>query len=100
MLRDLRLHHFRCFDDLVFEPSPGSKPYRRRTRKGRRLSSKRCVSCSALQSPRSASLAEAVRVDHPGFGLDGHWNEQHMHVKFAMRCKAFALDSQTAIAIR
>ncbi|MFZ4682762.1 MAG: DNA replication/repair protein RecF, partial [Terrimicrobiaceae bacterium] len=47
-----------------------------------------------LQSPRAGSLGEAVRFDQPGFGLDGHWGERHMHTKFTKALKHFALDSK------
>jgi len=94
MLRDLRLRDFRCFDQLIFEPSPGLNLVIGPNAQGKTsLLEATCV-LLRLQSPRSSSLTEAVRFDQPGFGLDGHWNERHMHVKFTNSLKAFTLDSK------
>jgi DNA replication and repair protein RecF len=94
MLRDLRLHHFRCFDHLVFEPSPGLNLVIGANAQGKSSLLEAACVLLRLQSPRSASLAEAVQFNHPRFGLDGHWDDRHMSVKFVNSLKAFALDSK------
>ena len=35
-----------------------------------------------------------MRFGRLGFGLDGHWNEHHLHVKYAGSLKSFAVDSK------
>ena len=94
MVRDLRLHEFRCFDRLAFEPSPGLNIITGSNAQGKSTLLEAVCVLLRLQSPRSSSLAEAVRFDRPGFSLDGHWNERHLRVKFAGSLKAFSLDSK------
>jgi DNA replication and repair protein RecF len=94
MLRDLRLHHFRCFDHLIFEPSPGLNLITGGNAQGKSSLLEAACVLLRLQSPRSASLSEAVRFNEPGFLLDGHWNDRHMSVRFVDSLKAFALDSK------
>jgi DNA replication and repair protein RecF len=95
MLRDLRLHHFRCFDHLFFEPSPGLNLITGANAQGKSTLLEAACVLLRLQSPRSASLIEAVRFNQLGFALDGHWNDRHMSVKFVDSLKAFALDSKS-----
>ena len=94
MLRDFRLHHFRCFDHLIFEPSPGLNLITGGNAQGKSSLLEAACVLLRLQSPRSASLIEAVRFNRPGFVLDGHWNDRHMTVKFVDSLKAFSLDSK------
>ena len=94
MLRDLRLRDFRCFDQLAFEPSPGLNLIVGANAQGKTSLLEAACILLRLQSPRSSSLAAAVRFGQPGFGLDGHWNQRHMRVKFMKELKAFALDSK------
>lgn len=94
MLRDLRLHDFRCFDQLVFEPSPGLNFIIGSNAQGKSSLLEAACVLLRLQSPRSNSLTDAVRFNRPGFGLDGHWNDRHMNVKFTNALKAFTLDSK------
>ena len=94
MLRDLRLHHFRCFDHLIFEPSPGLNLITGENAQGKSSLLEAACVLLRLQSPRSASLSEVVRFNEPGFLLDGHWNDRHISVRFVDSLKAFALDSK------
>ena len=94
MLRDLQLRDFRCFDQLAFEPSPGLNLIVGPNAHGKTSLLEAACILLRLQSPRSSSLAAAVRFEQPGFGLDGHWNERHMRVKFTNELKAFVLDSK------
>jgi len=93
MLRDLRLRDFRCFAQLDFEPAPGLNFIIGPNAQGKTSILEAACVLLRLQSPRAASLADAVRFDQPGFGLDGHWQDRHMHVKFTDALKSFALDS-------
>ncbi len=94
MLRDLRLRDFRCFDELVFEPSPGLNLIVGPNAQGKTSLLEAACILLRLQSPRASSLADAVRFARVGFGLDGHWNEHHLHVKYAESLKSFAVDSK------
>jgi DNA replication and repair protein RecF len=94
MLRDLRLRDFRCFAQLVFEPSPGLNLIIGPNAQGKTSLLEAACVLLRLQSPRSSSLAEAVRFGRPGFGLDGHWNQSHLALKYTDALKSFALDSK------
>jgi DNA replication and repair protein RecF len=94
MLRDLRLRDFRCFAQLVFEPSPGLNLIVGPNAQGKTSLLEAACVLLRLQSPRSSSLAEAVRFDQPGFGLDGHWKQRHLRLKYTDALKSFALDSK------
>jgi DNA replication and repair protein RecF len=94
MLCDLRLRDFRCFDQLVFEPSPGLNLIVGPNAQGKTSLLEAACVLLRLQSPRSSSLIDAVRFVQPGFSLDGYWNDRHMRLKFKDSVKAFALDSK------
>lgn len=94
MLRDLWLRDFRCFGQIEFHPSPGLNFIIGPNAQGKTSLLEAACILLRLQSPRTTVLADAVRFGQPGFGLDGHWNERHMHVKFTGSLKAFALDSK------
>lgn len=94
MLLDLRLRDFRCFTQLVFEPVPGLNFLMGRNAQGKTSLLEAACILLRLQSPRTSSLAETVRFGQPGFGLDGHWHERHLHLKFTNSLKSFALDSK------
>lgn len=94
MLCDLHLRDFRCFGHFAFHPAPGLNFLTGPNARGKTSLLEAVCILLRLQSPRSATLADAVRFDQPGFGIDGHWNERHMRVKFAGALKAFALDSK------
>lgn len=94
MLRELRLRDFRCFAEKEFRPAPGLNFLIGPNAQGKTSLLEAACILLRLQSPRTSSLGEAVRFDQPGFGLDGYWNERHLHVKYAGALKAFALDSK------
>jgi DNA replication and repair protein RecF len=94
MLHDFRLRDFRCFETLVFEPAEGLNFLIGSNAQGKTSILEAACVLLRLQSPRASSLGDAVRFDQAGFGIDGHWGERHMHLKFTNALKAFALDSK------
>ena len=97
MLRDIRLRDFRCFAQLIFEPSASLNFIVGANAQGKTSLLEAACVLLRLQSPRSSSLVEAVRFGQPGFGLDGHWNQSHLHVKYTDALKSFDLDSKTQV---
>jgi len=94
MLRELRLRDFRCFEELVFQPEPELNFLIGPNAQGKTSILEAACVLLRLQSPRASSLAEAVRFQQAGFGLDGHWDDRHLQVKFVGALKAFTLDSK------
>jgi len=94
MLRELRLRDFRCFTQTDFRPSPGLNFIVGPNAQGKTSLLEAACILLRLQSPRTSSLGDVVRFDQPGFGLDGYWNDRHLHIKYAGALKAFALDSK------
>jgi DNA replication and repair protein RecF len=94
MLRELRLRDFRCFTQMDFRPAPGLNFIVGPNAQGKTSLLEAACILLRLQSPRTSSLGDVVRFDQPGFGLDGYWNERHLHIKYAGALKAFALDSK------
>ena len=65
MLRDIRLRDFRCFAQLVFEPSASLNFIAGANAQGKTSLLEAACVLLRLQSPRSSSLAEAVRSAGP-----------------------------------
>ncbi len=69
MLRELRLHDFRCFEQLVLEPAPGLNFIIGPNAQGK--TSILEAACILLRTAIATSglAGEAVRFDQAGFGL-------------------------------
>ncbi len=94
MLRDLRLRDFRCFESLHFTPEPGLNFIIGANAQGKTSILEAACVLLRLQSPKAGSLGETVRFNRPAFGLDGHWDTRHLHLKYENALKSFALDSK------
>ena len=93
MLTDLRLANFRCFDQLRFEPAPGTNFLIGANAQGKTSILEAACVVTRLQSPRTASLAETVRHNRPGTAIDAHIAKAHLHFRYEPPKKSLALDS-------
>ena len=94
MLTDLRLHDFRPFPGLEFRPVQGANFLVGPNAQGKTSILEAACLLLRLQSPRTNSLGECVRFGNPGFSIDGHWEDRHLHVKYVGKLRHFALDSK------
>jgi DNA replication and repair protein RecF len=94
MLTDLRLRDFRCFGDLEFFPGRGRTFVTGANARGKTSLLEAICVLLRLQSPRTAVLAEAVKVGRGGFALDGHCAGAHMACRHAEGGRVIALDSK------
>jgi len=94
MLTDLRLHDFRCFDDLEFFPGRGRTFVSGANAQGKTSLLEAVCVLLRLQSPRTAAMAEAVKLGRGGFALDGHCAGTHLVCRHASGERAIALDSK------
>lgn len=94
MLTDLRFHDFRPFPKLEFHPVPGANFLVGPNAQGKTSILEAACLLLRLQSPRTNTLGECVRFGHPGFSIDGHWADRHLHVKYVGKLRHYALDSK------
>lgn len=94
MLRTIRLRDFRCFQALDFSPAPGTNFIIGSNAQGKTSILESICLLLRLQSPRTSTPADCVRFGTVGFGLDGHYQDSHLHLKYERRLKSFALDSK------
>jgi len=94
VLADLRLRDFRCFEFLEFSPGTGRTFVCGANAQGKTSILEAACVLLRLQSPRTNSLAEAVRFSHPGFALDGHCGGAHLSCRYSGEGRSLALDSK------
>lgn len=92
MLTDLTLRHFRCFDALTCEFSPGTNVFIGPNAQGKTSLLEAVCVLLRLQSPRITRLAHAIQHERRGFVLDGHFAERHLQFYLARERKKLALD--------
>ena len=91
---DLRLRSFRCFDSLEFQPGIGRTFIVGRNAQGKTSILEAACILLRLQSPRTTSLAEAVKFSQQGFALDGHCAGAHLTCHYSGEGREIALDSK------
>lgn len=94
VLTDLCLRRFRCFDSLEFQPGAGRTFIVGRNAQGKTSILEAACILLRLQSPRTTSLAEAVKFAQPGFDLDGHCAGSHLSCRYSGGSREIALDSK------
>lgn len=94
MLTEIHLRDFRCFESLSFAPTPGLNVIIGANAQGKTSLLEAACVLLRLQSPRAATLAEAIRFAQPGFSLDGRFGGRHLRIKFTKEEKLYALDSK------
>ncbi len=80
-LTQIRLADFRCFERLTFEPAPGTNFIVGANAQGKTAILEAVCVATRLQSPRTHSLADCVRVGQPGFGLTADVADTHLQVR-------------------
>jgi DNA replication and repair protein RecF len=85
VLTDLRLADFRCFEQLRFEPAPGTNFIIGANAQGKTSILEAACVVSRLQSPRTSSLSEVVRQTRPGTAIDAHFSDAHLHFRYEPR---------------
>jgi len=94
VLTDLTLHDFRCFRALDFLPGPGRTFLVGGNAQGKTSLLEAICVLLRLQSPRTSSASEMVRMGSSGFALDGHCQGSHLAHRFADGERSVALDSK------
>ncbi len=93
MLTDLRLADFRCFERLRFEPAPITNFLIGANAQGKTSILEAACVVTRLQSPRTATLSEVVRLGQPGSAIDARFSGTHLHLRYEPPKRTLALDS-------
>ena len=78
MLRSLKLRQFRCFDSLVIEPAPGASMFVGENAQGKTSILESVCVLLRLQSPRTSGIADLVKFESSGFGIEGDLGEARL----------------------
>jgi len=90
----IRLLDFRCFESLEFTPGPGRSFVVGRNAMGKTSLLEAICILLRLQSPRTSSLAEAVKVERPAFVIDGRCGGSHLSCTWMEGSRRISLDSK------
>lgn len=93
MLKRIHCLNFRCFSRLEFEPGAGTNFLVGNNAQGKTSILEAICVLLRLQSPRTTSLSQAVRVNDPGFVLDGLYGDHHLRLKLDAQGRHLELDS-------
>ncbi|MDX2079233.1 MAG: DNA replication and repair protein RecF [Terrimicrobiaceae bacterium] len=93
-LQHVRLVDFRCFESLAFEPGPGRTFIVGRNAQGKTSILEAVCVLLRLQSPRTSSLSETVRMGQGGFSVDGHVGETHLTCQWIDGSRRILFDSK------
>lgn len=94
LLRQLRLSQFRCFDSLDLAPGPSRTFVVGRNAQGKTSILEAVCILLRLQSPRTSTLAEAVKFGCSACAIDGHFGDTHLAFHWQDGARRIALDSK------
>jgi len=89
----LRLHDFRCFQSLRFEPGPGVNFILGANAQGKTSILEAICVGARLQSPRGSSLTEVVRAGCAGTAVDLNTDDRHLHLRYEPPKRRISVDS-------
>jgi len=94
VLADLKLRDFRCFEFLGFSPGPRRTFIEGANAQGKTSILEAVCILLRLQSPRTSTTSDAIRIGHPGFLLNGHCSDAHMVCNYSAAGREIVLDSK------
>jgi len=94
VLANLKLRDFRCFEFLEFSPGPRRTFIEGANAQGKTSILEAVCIVLRLQSPRTSTISDAIRIGHPGFLLDGHCSGSHMVCGYSAEGREITLDSK------
>ena len=94
MLTDLRLQDFRCFESLEISMGPGRTFVMGANAQGKTSILEAVCLLLRLQSPRTATTADAIRFEQHRFSLDAHFSGIHLLLHYSHEGRELLLDSK------
>jgi len=94
VLTDLRIRDFRCFDCLEISVGPGRTFVAGANAQGKTSILEAICLLLRLQSPRTATTAEAIRFGSDRFSLDAHFSGIHLLLHYSHEGRELLLDSK------
>src|SRR6478752_9464907 len=93
MLTSLRLHNFRCFEDVSVDIGPGLNLFLGGNGEGKTTILEGACVLLRLQSQRSASLAPVIQIGKKSFGVRGRFDEHELEFRHRALRRQVRFDS-------
>ena len=94
MIREVRLHHFRCFESLDFFPAAHRTCIVGQNAQGKTSILEAVCVLLRLQSPRTTTTAELIQSGADGFSIEGHFSDTRLQYRHTAEGRAIFLDSK------
>jgi DNA replication and repair protein RecF len=94
VIREVRLHHFRCFETLEFFPTAHRTCIVGQNAQGKTSILEAVCVLLRLQSPRTTTTAELIKTGADGFSIEGHFADTRLQYRHTPEGRAIFLDSK------
>jgi len=94
VIREVRLHHFRCFENLDFFPAPHRTCIVGQNAQGKTSILEAVCVLLRLQSPRTTTTTELIKSGEDGFSIEGHFGDTRLQYRHTAEGRALFLDSK------
>ncbi|MEO6054235.1 MAG: DNA replication and repair protein RecF [Chthoniobacterales bacterium] len=84
-MSEINLHFFRCFDSLSVEWTPGVNLIIGANAQGKTSILEAICCLLRLQSPRTSTLTDTVKLEHPAISLQGRFSDTHLRFDYPPR---------------
>ena len=94
MIREVWLHHFRCFESLEFFPAAHRTCIVGQNAQGKTSILEAVCVLLRLQSPRTTTTAELIQSGADGFSIEGNFADTRLQYRHTPEGRAIFLDSK------